>query len=83
MISWGDYAQMIPQRNIAHYRITAKLGDGGMGEVHHKAPPRGRYQDSAAAFAADAGRITKSNPLGRAVAMSDKCPEMANGSIFR
>src|SRR5947209_5693706 len=24
---------MSPQRNIAHYRITARLGEGGMGEV--------------------------------------------------
>ena len=22
-------------RPVAHYRITAKLGEGGMGEVHH------------------------------------------------
>jgi hypothetical protein len=49
---------------IAHYRITAKLGEGGMGEVHHA------MTQSSAAFAADAGCITKSNPLGRVVAVS-------------
>ena len=49
-------------RAVAHYRITAKPGQGGMGEAPHITDTKLRregYQDSAAALVAGAGRITK------------------------
>ena len=33
MVTFSKPRQMSPQESIAHYRITSKLGEGGMGEV--------------------------------------------------
>jgi hypothetical protein len=48
---------------LARAALAKRLGEG-MGEVLHEVA----IKRSAAAFAADAGRITKSNPLGYVVA---------------
>ena len=48
-------------RTMAHYRITAKLGEGGMGEGHHATATNLRRELAIRIlpipFAADAGRI--------------------------
>jgi len=59
---------MSPQQTIAHYRIAAKLGQGGMGEVHHATDTKPRREVAIKILLPSLrmrGRITKSNPLGR------------------
>ena len=57
---------MSSQQTIAHYRITAKLGEGGMGEVYRAADSKlGRevaIKVLPRSFAQDADRMARFTP---------------------
>ena len=64
---------MSPQQSIAHYRITAKLGEGGMGEVWRATDTKLSREVAIKilpeAFAADPDRMARFTREARAAAM--------------
>jgi hypothetical protein len=54
-------------RTVTHYCITAKLGQGRHGRSAPQSSAARSLSRFCRRFAADAGRITKSNPLARVV----------------